>query len=60
MGASLLELENITIGAIDLKVETDKLKALDKKFLTENLANQLNLWRRYNVQRQKVIENIKK
>ena len=58
--ASLLELENITIGAVDLKVETDKLKALDKKFLTENLANQLNLWRRYNVQRQKVIENIKK
>ena len=58
--ASLLELENITIGAVDLKAETDKLKALDKKFLTENLANQLNLWRRYNVQRQKVIENIKK
>ena len=58
--ASVLELENITIGAVDLKVETDKLKALDKKFLTENLANQLNLWRRYNVQRQKVIENIKK
>ena len=58
--ASLLELENITIGAVDLKVETDKLKALDKKFLTENLANQVNLWRRYNVQRQKVIENIKK
>ena len=58
--ASVLELENITIGAVDLKVETAKLKALDKKFLTENLANQVNLWRRYNVQRQKVIENIKK
>ena len=58
--ASLLELENITIGAVDLKIETNKLKKLDKTSLTENLANQLNLWRRYNVQRQKVIENIKK
>ena len=58
--ASLLELENITIDAVDLKTETDKLKALVKKPLTEELINQLNSWRRYNIQRQKVIENIKR
>ena len=58
--ASLLELENITIDAVDLKTETDKLKALVKKPLTEELINQLNSWRRYNTQRQKVIENIKR